>query len=312
MEKPVLAILAAGIGSRYGSLKQIDAVGANGELIMDYSIFDAVEAGFEKVVFIITHEIERGFKEVIGGRIGRHVETAYAYQELDSLPAGYVVPEGRKKPWGTTHAILSARDLIGGPFAVINADDYYGPTAFRTIYNWLSVPRREGGALHFAMVGYLIENTVPARGRVTRGICEVDKRGYLARIAERRMVEKTSTGARYSEDNGETWSGVPAGTLVSMNLWGLNDRFFAESELNFKEFLDNVLPSNPMTREYPVPEDIDSQLRRGRSDVEVLSCLDTWCGITYKEDKTTVTEAIVRKHQEGIYPTPLWKPVKPL
>lgn len=306
MEKPVLAIMAAGIGSRYGGLKQIDPVGANGELIIDYSIYDALKAGFEKIVFIIKREIEDDFREIIGDRMEKRAEIAYAFQELDQLPPGYAIPEGRVKPWGTTHALLSAREFLGGPFAVINADDYYGAAAFQTIYDWLSISREDDAKLHFSMVGYRIENTVSDHGTVTRGVCEADEDGFLTSIAERTMIEKTARGARFSEDKAATWTDIPAGTLVSMNFWGLNEGFFAEAERDFLAFLDENLPKNPLKSEYLLPIEIDCLLRNGKADVKVLESLDVWYGITYKEDKAEVVNAISDLHSNGTYPTPLW------
>lgn len=307
MEKPVLAIMAAGIGSRYGGLKQIDPVGANGELIIDYSIYDALKAGFEKIVFIIKREIEEDFREIIGDRMEKRADIAYAFQELDQLPPGYAIPEGRTKPWGTTHALLSAREFLNGPFAVINADDYYGAAAFRTIYDWLSAPREGDAKLHFSMVGYRIENTVSDHGTVTRGVCEADDRGFLTSIAERTMIEKTPLGARFSEDKGAAWTDIPAGTLVSMNFWGLNGDFFAEAERDFSAFLDKNLPANPLKSEYLLPIEIDRLLRDGKADVRVLESSDVWYGITYREDKDEVVRAISELHSQGVYPTPLWK-----
>jgi hypothetical protein len=310
METPVLVILAAGMGSRYGGLKQIDSVGANGELIIDYSIYDALNAGFEKVVFIIKRDMEAEFSEVIGDRIGKYVDSVRAYQELDQLPPGYELPEGRTKPWGTAHALLAVKGLVNGPFAVINADDYYGPSAFRTIYDWLSVPRLDYMKMHFAMVGYRIENTVTDSGSVARGICEAGAGGFLASIKERSMVEKTETGARFSEDGGETWSDLPAGTLVSMNFWGLHEGFLKEAEEDFADFLDRNILANPLKCEYLLPREIDRQIRDGKADVKVLESRDSWYGVTYRKDRAEVLKAIAAKHREGLYPTPLWPEIK--
>jgi choline kinase len=307
VEKPVLVILAAGTGSRYGGIKQIEPVGEHGELIIDYSIYDAIKAGFEKVVFIINHALEDDFMEVIGDRISKHVKTAYAYQELDQLPEGRAIPEGRTKPWGTTQALLSARSVIDGPFAVINADDFYGASAYRTIYDWLSRSTgMDGGKMRFAMVGYRIENTVSDHGGVTRGICEADERGFLVSIAERRGVEKAPNGARYSDDRGETWHDIPAGTLVSMNFWGLHEGFFKAAEDDFPGFLDENLAKNPLKCEYLLPSEIGFQLQSGRVDVKVLESEDMWYGITYREDLPGVMEAVKKLHQRGVYPKPLW------
>ena len=306
MEKPALAILAAGMGSRYGGLKQIDPVGANGELIIDYSIYDAIRAGFRKVIFIIKREIEDDFNQLIRGRAGRYVDTACAYQELSDLPPGYAVPEGRTKPWGTAHALFAAQKLIKGPFAVINADDYYGPSAFKTIYEWLAAQKTDRAKNHFAMVGYRIENTVTESGSVARGICQADGEGFLTSIMERGMVEKAAAGARFSEDGGKTWALIMPGTLVSMNFWGLSEGFFDDSELAFSDFLKKNLPSNPQKCEYLLPSEINSQIQSGKADVKVLESFDTWHGVTYRKDREDVMRAMSEKHAKGEYPTPLW------
>jgi choline kinase len=307
VEKPALVILAAGIGSRYGGLKQIDPVGANGELIIDYSIYDAVKAGFEKVVFVITRTISDDFMDVIGNRIAGYVKTEYVYQELNNLPSGYSPPEGRTKPWGTAQALLCAKPAINGPFAVINADDFYGAGAYKTIYEWLSVPRAADGKMHCAMVGYRVENTVSENGGVARGICEADANGYLASIVERTLVEKFGSGARFSEDKGHTWNDIPGGTLVSMNFWGLCDGFFEAVERDFPYFLDKNIPDNPLKCEYLLPSEIGAQLREGICDVKVLESPDTWYGITYRDDRPGVMKAVEDLHRKGVYPTPLWQ-----
>ena len=307
MEKPALVILAAGLGSRYGGLKQIEPVGEHGELIIDYSIYDAIKAGFEKVVFIVTRELHDDFIEVIGGRIKKYVATEYAYQDINDIPAGYTRPEGRTKPWGTAQALLSARSVLReGPFAVINADDFYGASAYSTIYAWLSVPRPRDGKSHYAMVGYRIENTVTENGSVARGICDADENGYLANIVERTLVEKHGQAARYSEDRGTTWNPIPHGTLVSMNFWGLNDEFFDAAERDFPPFLNVNLPLNPLKCEYLLPSEIGTQLRAGDCDVKVLESPDAWHGITYREDRPGVMKALEALHALGVYPKPLW------
>lgn len=306
MEKPVLTILAAGMGNRYGGLKQIDPVGANGELIIDYSIYDAITAGFDKVVFIIKKEIESDFRDVIGRRIEKYVDSEYAFQELHALPSGFAIPEGRTKPWGTAHALLAAKELLKRPFAVINADDYYGRSAFKTLYNWFSATNSNNLKNHFAMVGYRIENTVTESGCVARGVCQADEKGFLTSIAERTMVEKTESGARFSEDGGKTWFSIPSGSLVSMNFWGLNEGFFRALEQKFRDFLEKNIPVNPQKCEYLLPFEINSQIQSGHADVKVLESVDTWYGITYKNDKNDVMKAMSKKHNNGDYPTPLW------
>ena len=305
-EKPILVILAAGAGSRYGGLKQIDPVGENGELIIDYSIYDAIKAGFKKVIFVIKKAMRDDFVEIIGNRISEHIEIDYAFQELDDLPKGHALPDGRVKPWGTAQALLAAKRLARGSFASINSDDFYGASAYRTIYDWLSRPRANDGKNHFAMVGYRIENTVSDYGSVARGICEADAGGYLTNIVERTHIEKSGVGAKFSEDKGETWNEIPAGTLVSMNFWGLHEGFFEAAERNFPLFLDKNLPNDPMKCEYLLPSEIDTQLAAGFCDVSVLESPDKWHGMTYREDRPGLIKAIEALHAAGVYPKPLW------
>ncbi len=307
MEKPVLVVLAAGMGSRYGGLKQIDPVGPDGEVIIDYSIYDAKKAGFEKVVFIIKHAIEEDFKEVIGRRMEKNIQVEYAFQELDDLPAGVSVPEGRQKPWGTTHAVLAARGLINGPFAVINADDYYGPAAYKTIYDFLCAQQQDCGKEHFGMVGYRIENTVTDKGTVARGVCQADADGYLVTIAERLKIAKAESGAKYTENDGQSWIDLPAGTLVSMNFWGFSERFMAMAGDSFPAFLAANLAQNPQKCECLLPATVDEVIKTGRADVKVLESSDRWYGVTYKEDKPEVVQMLKDKHAAGVYPTPLWQ-----
>jgi hypothetical protein len=265
-----------------------------------------MKAGFEKVLFIINREIRNDFMEVIGDRVGRNVETLYAYQEIDSLPPGYSVPEGRVKPWGTAHALMAAEPLIDGPFAVINSDDYYGPSAYSILFDWLSASGGRAGKSHFAMVGYRIENTVSNHGAVARGVCVADEMGYLASIVERSIVEKAPDGARFSEDGGESWADIPGGTLVSMNFWGLDRGFFDSLDRDFVEFLGKSAAANPLKSEFLLPFEIDSQIRRGMADVKVLESRDSWFGVTYKEDRAEAVAAIAKRHRDKIYPTPLW------
>lgn len=307
MKKPVLVVLAAGMGSRYGGLKQIDPVGPDGEVIIDYSIYDAVQAGFEKVIFIIKHEIEEDFKKAIGNRVSKNIQVEYAFQQLEQLPDGFTVPEGREKPWGTTHAVLAAKDLIDGPFAVINADDYYGPHAFKNIFQFLSQPKAQDGKHHYGMVGYRVENTVTDHGTVARGVSQADENGFLKTIVERLKIEKTATAARFTEDDGQTWTDLPSGTLVSMNFWGFDENFIASAQRRFGEFLEKNIPLNPMKCEYLLPFSVDNMIQVGEADVKVLESSDIWYGVTYKEDKPGVMQAIAEKHKSGLYPTPLWE-----
>ena len=308
MKKPLLVVMAAGAGSRYGGLKQIEPVGAHGELIIDYSIYDAVKAGFSEVVFIIKREMEADFRKVIGERIAKHIEVAYAYQELGALPKGYSAPEGRVKPWGTMHALLSAQKILDRPFAAINADDYYGPEAYKALYGFLkNFPDPDNdGKQHYAMVGYRIENTVTDAGSVTRGVCEAGEDGYLTAVVERFKVEKTSEGARFTEDDGRSWVPLPKGTLVSMNFWGFGPELLKLAERDFAAFLDKNLPVNPLSCEYLLPAYVGQLIQNGKADVKVLESGDVWHGITHKEDKPGVVAALAEKHKNGLYPTPLW------
>lgn len=304
MKKPVLVVMAAGMGSRYGGLKQMDAIGEHGEVIIDYSIFDAKRAGFEKVVIIIKHDIEDDFKELVGNRLSQQIEVVYAYQEVDNLPSGYSVPQGRTKPWGTSQAVLSAEHLIDGPFAVINADDYYGPVAFQKMFDYLS--RVDNNTYDYAMVGYLLENTLTENGHVARGVCTASNDGYLTDVVERVRIEKDGQGARFTEDGGETWTHLPAGTLVSMNLWGFTTTFLEEAKLRFPKFLDKALTENPLKAEYFLPMVVGWLLEEKKVSVKVLTSPDKWYGVTYKEDKPVVVDAVRRMTQSGLYPQNLW------
>ena len=307
MEKPVLVVMAAGMGSRYGGLKQIDPVGPNGELIIDYSIFDARRAGFDTVVFVIKPELERAFRAAIGDRLSRYMKVGYAFQELKDLPAGYTVPEGREKPWGTCHAVLAARKLVDGPFAVINADDYYGPEAFQAIYDYLSANPDEGGVYQYAMVGYRLGNTVTEHGTVARGVCEEDENGFLRRVTERTQIAKDGDNARYTEDGGATWTALPGDTVVSMNLWGFTRSFLDEAIIGFPAFLRRTLVENPMKGEYFLPYVVARLIDQEKAQVKVLRSGDRWYGVTYPDDKPVVVQALAQLTQEGRYPSPLWQ-----
>ena len=306
MNKPVLVVMAAGMGSRYGGLKQIDPVGGHGQLIIDYSIYDARRAGFETVIFVIKRQIEDSFKAAIGDRLSRVLDVRYAYQELDDLPAGYTVPEGRVKPWGTAHAILAARDLIDGPFAVINADDCYGPEGFRAIYDYLEGHPDRPGCYEYAMVGYLLGNTVTEHGHVARGICEEDKDGYLLRVTERTHIEPDGADARYTEDEGKSWHHLAGDTIVSMNLWGFSRSFVDEAWARFPAFLDRTLAETPLKGEYFLPGVVTQLLEEKKARVKVLRSHDKWYGVTYQEDKPAVMAALADKTARGLYPDELW------
>lgn len=307
MKKPVLVVMAAGMGSRYGGLKQIDPVGNHGQLIIDYSIYDAKRAGFDTVVFVIKHEIEETFREAIGDRLSKIINVKYAYQQLDDLPEGYEVPDGRVKPWGTCHAVLAARKIVDGPFAVVNADDYYGPEGFREIYQYLESHPDSDGCYEFAMVGYLLGNTVTEYGHVARGICEEDENNYLLKVTERTHIEKMGADARFTEDEGKTWTEVPGSTIVSMNLWGFTESFLKEAEARFPKFLDEALKTNPLKAEYFLPSVVTQLLEESKARVKVLRSADKWYGVTYKEDKPCVVAAIAEKTASGLYPDKLWE-----
>lgn len=304
--KPVLVVLAAGMGSRYGGLKQLDPVGSHGQLIIDYSIYDARRAGFESVIFIIKHAIEREFHDAIGDRLSKVVDVNYAFQEMDDLPPGFAVPEGRVKPWGTTHAVLCARELIHGPFAVINSDDCYGPEAYRKIFGYLSAHPGKPGERSYAMVGYRLNRTVTEFGSVTRGVCETDAQGYLTAINECHGIEKDGEDGRFSQDGGKTWTRLPGQTTVSMNLWGLDPSFLDEAAARFPAFLEKTLAENPMKGEFLLPESVGELVRERKATVKVLSSADQWYGVTYREDKPGVMAAIARQTAAGLYPDDLW------
>ena len=308
MKKPVLVVMAAGMGSRYGGLKQIDPVGPHGEIIIDYSLHDALHAGFERAVFIISRRIEADFREVVGNRVAKRMDTDYVFQELDAkLPAGFSIPEGRSKPWGTAHAILCCAEKIDGPFAVINADDYYGHDAFRSIYEYLENHPDQPNCYEFAMVAYLLGNTVTENGHVARGVCEEDGKGYLVRVTEHTHIEKDGENARFTEDDGKTWTSLPGSTIVSMNLWGFTKSFLAEAEKRFPAFLDKALVENPLKGEYFLPSVVTQLLEEDKARVKVLRSTDKWYGVTYRDDKPVVVKAIADMTAKGIYPDKLWE-----
>ncbi len=306
MKKPVLVIMAAGMGSRYGGLKQIDPVDNEGHIIMDFSIYDAKRAGFEKVVFIIKKAIEKEFKAGIGDRISQYMDVEYVYQELDTLPEGFEVPEGRVKPFGTGHAILSCKDVVDGPFAVINADDYYGVHAFQEIYNYL-IENEDDEKYHYAMVGYILSNTLTENGYVSRGICEMDKDAFLTGITERTHIEQRDMGVQFTEDDGQTWEDIAADSIVSMNMFGFTASMLKELECRFPEFLEKGLKENPMKCEYFLPSVVSDLIEEDKADVKVLRSEDRWYGITYKEDKEAVVSAVQKLKDTGVYPQHLWE-----
>ncbi|MFZ2537485.1 MAG: sugar phosphate nucleotidyltransferase [Oscillospiraceae bacterium] len=304
-KEPVLVIMAAGMGSRYGGLKQIDPIDEQGHIIIDFSIYDAIRAGFKKLVFIIKHEIAADFKEVIGDRISKFVEVEYVYQDLNSLPQGFTIPEGRVKPWGTSHAILSCMGKIDGPFAVINADDCYGADAYKVLYDFLiKTPENE---FDYAMVGYILENTLTDNGHVARGVCTTSNDDYLTCIDERIRIEKKSDHTAYTIDDGATWITIPKGSPVSMNMWGFQSSILNILNERFAEFLTNNIEKNPMKCEYLLPTVVGELLKEDKVTVKVLHSDDRWYGVTYKEDKETVMNAIKELKAQGVYPTNLWE-----
>ena len=309
-KKPVLVVMAAGMGSRYGGLKQIDPVGNHGQLIIDYSIYDAKRAGFETVVFVIKHEIEEMFKEAIGDRLSKIIDVKYAFQEIADLPEGYEVPDGRTKPWGTAHAIMAARKVVDGPFAVVNADDYYGPEGFQTIYKYLSENPDQPDCYEFAMVGYNLRSTITENGSVARGVCEENEDNYLVRVTERTCIEKDGDDARFSLDGGESWTPISGDTIVSLNLWGLTRSFIDEAVSRFPAFLDKALAENPTKGEFFLPTVISQLIEEGKARVKVLRSADKWYGVTYQADKPVVVNAIAEKTAAGIYPDNLWEEKK--
>ncbi len=306
-KKPVLVVMAAGMGSRYGGLKQIDPVGCKGEAILDYSLFDAKQAGFETVVIIIKEAIREEFMATVGKRLEKcPLEVRYAYQEPWKLPEGYTVPEGRVKPWGTGHAVLCAREAIdGAPFAVINADDFYGKSAYKTVFDWLC-QAQDAQLQEYSMVGYRLDKTVTDHGSVARGVCSVDDKGYLAQIDERLRIEKREDGIAFTED-GENWVELAPETPVSMNLWGFTPGFLDELEKGFPNFLDTTAQANPMKGEYLLPTIVSGMLKAGTAKVTVLSSPDKWYGVTYAADKPLVQAAIREMTEAGKYPEGLWE-----
>ncbi len=306
MKAPVLVIMAAGMGSRFGGLKQIEPVSDKGEIILDFSLYDAIMAGFKKVVFIIKEENEAAFRELIDARAGKYIDVEYAFQKIDDLPEGYAVPEGREKPWGTGHAVLAARKVVDGPFAVINADDYYGPGAFQTMYSFLE-SAEDGDKYNYCMVGFQIENTLTENGYVSRGVCQLSEDSLLTDITERTKIQWQDDKIVYTEDDGETWVELPRGTFVSMNFWGFTASMMKEMEDRFPAFLDNAMVENPMKGEYFLPGVVDQLIQEGKAEVKVLKSMDRWYGVTYKEDKESVVDALQSMKDKGEYPDVLFK-----
>ena len=304
-KEPVLVIMAAGMGSRYGGLKQIDPIDEQGHIIIDFSIYDAIRAGFKKIVFIIKHEIAVDFKEVIGDRISKFIDVEYVYQDLNNIPDGFTVPDGRVKPWGTAHAISSCMSKVDGPFAVINADDCYGADAYQVLYQFLT--QESKSEFDYAMVGYILENTLTDNGHVARGVCTTSAEGYLTCIDERIRIEKKPDHTAYTPDDGATWVKIPKGSPVSMNMWGFQSSILNVIDERFTAFLEANLEQNPMKCEYLLPTVVGELLQEGTATVKVLHSDDRWYGVTYKEDKETVVNAIKALKDKGVYPVNLWE-----
>lgn len=305
MEKPVLVIMAAGMGSRYGGLKQIDSVDEQGHIIIDFSIFDAIKAGFRKVIFIIKHEMEEEFKEVIGNRIGKIVDVEYVFQEIEAVPDNFTVPDERMKPWGTGHAILCCKDKVKGPFAVINADDFYGREAFAMIFDFLNSIKENQNNI-YTMVGYQLKNTLTENGSVARGVCDVNEEGFLTEITERTKIERFQDGVKYYDSEQDIWEDISIDSIVSMNLWGFKENIMNELDEEFAIFLENEVPNNPLKSEFFLPTVVQHMIEKQKVQVKVLHSDDKWFGVTYKEDKEIVLKEIAKLKEQGVYPT-LWQ-----
>ena len=307
MKNATLVVMAAGIGSRFGGgIKQLEPMGPSGEIIMDYSIYDAKEAGFNKVVFIIRKDLEKDFKEIIGNRIEKVIDVEYAFQEMDNLPEGFTVPEGRKKPWGTGQAILSCKGIVNEPFVVINADDYYGKTGFKKVYNHLvnAKSKAERGTYDMCMAGFVLRNTLSENGSVSRGICKSDEEGYLTTVVETHGLMLNKEGVVEHDDNGTDME-VTVDSLVSMNMWGFTPDFIDELETGFTEFLKSI-PEGDVKKEYLLPAVVDSMIQSREATVKILPTEDRWFGVTYKEDKEAVVDAFKELIANGVYKEDLW------
>ena len=306
MHAPVLVVMAAGMGSRYGGLKQIDPVDEHGNIIIHYSLFDAYRAGFRTVVFVIKPELEETFKEVIGPKVPEKMEVKYVHQVITDLPEGFSVPEGRTKPWGTAHAALAARPVVEGPFTIINSDDYYGVDAFKTIYDYLCTHPDTEDYYEYTMVGYLLKNTVTENGSVARGVCETNAEGYLENVIERTKIVKGEQMPRFTEDDGATWTDLPGDTVVSMNMWGFTRSYLDEAAARFPAFLEETCKKNPLKGEFYLPTVVSQLLSEKKARVRVLESRDKWHGVTYKEDKPVVVSALAEMRKSGLYPEKLW------
>lgn len=302
-KKPILVVMAGGLGSRYGGLKQIDPVTKEGEIILDFSLFDAHRAGFDRAVLIIREETKEAFDKFLNDGARKHMQIDYAFQKVDDLPEGYVLSVNREKPWGTAHAIMTARNIVDAPFAVINADDYYGEEAFKQIYTFLDENRTEGS---YAMISYILKNTVTDNGHVARGICQISDDGYLVDIVERTQIAKKVDSIEFTED-GETWTKLDPDTPVSMNFWGYTPTMMGEIEDRFEDFLRKAENDNILKAEYLIPRVTDELIKEGKASCKVLVSKDKWYGVTYKEDKDGVVEALANMKKDGKYPERLWQ-----
>lgn len=306
MGKPTLVILAAGMGSRYGGLKQIDPIDEQGHKIIDFSIYDAMHAGFGKVVFIIKKEHEAEFRSCVGDAVERHIPVEYVFQDLSDVPEGFAIPEGRVKPWGTTHALMCCKGVVNEPFAVINADDYYGKSAYTTLVEYLAMNQDKEDKPGYAMVGYQLKNTLTDKGSVARGCCMTNADGFLTEIVERTKIIKTETGAAFTEDDGATYTPLSADTLVSMNMWALFPSIFDKFETAMKRFFAEEVQANPMKAECLIPTEMGRLLQEDKATVKVLSSRDKWFGVTYQEDRPLVKASIRELKDRGVYPEKLW------
>lgn len=304
MDKPVLVVLAAGMGSRYGGLKQMDPVDEQGHRIIDFSIYDAKQAGFEKVVFIIKKEMEEDFKKLVMEPISRHMDVECVFQDIGDVPDGFVIPEGRIKPWGTTHAIMRCKDAVRAPFMVINSDDYYGKNGYRVMYDFLKNTAEDEYA--YAMVAYELGKTLTEKGGVTRGVCRLDDIGNLADIVEQKDLIKTETGAAFSNDEGASYNPIDIKTPVSMNMWGFKPSIFDEFDKALDQFFREKVAVNPLKAECLIPTEVDVLIKSGKASVKALTSADRWFGVTYKEDKPFVVDSIKKLKDAGEYPEHLW------
>ncbi len=302
---PILVVMAAGLGSRYGGIKQIEPVGPNGATLLDYAVYDALRAGFGKVVFVVNQVIEAPFRERFGTTIERYCDVAYVTQRLTDLPPGFSLPPERQKPWGTGQAVLSCRDEVDGPFAVINADDFYGRAAFEALSGYLAHAEDKGGVYDYCMVGYVLENTITEHGHVSRGVCTVDDGGFLVHIRERTHIERLARRIAYTED-GVIWIDIPANATVSMNIWGFTPSLFGELERRFPVFLHNNA-HNLQKAEFFLPNIVGDMVQEQKARVSVLTSDAQWFGVTYKEDRPRVEQAIRALIQQGVYPEDLWR-----